>query len=419
MDPSSSAQAGGETKPPVSPHTRFVARQPILTKEEKVFGYELLFRDGVEDYFRATDPDAASRNTLDSSILLGLDVLCGGQRAFINCTREVLLKDYMTLLPPNQAVAEILESVPGDDLVKAACGRLKEAGFMIALDDFMPNDARESLTEFADIIKVDIRQVPVAEQAAMIKRYGPWRSRLLAEKVETRQEFLEARKAGFVYFQGYFFRRPELMMAQDIPANRINYLRMLQAVSKPELNPKEIENVIKSEASICYRLLRYLNSSVFGFHSEIHSVRHALSILGEREVRRWVRLIATLGAGQGKSSELVLSALVRARFCELLAGKVPHGSSDLFLMGLLSLMDAILEISMPEVLDNVPLDQETKAVLSGAASPLRPLYQLMLARESGEWQDTSHLTRSMRLSESEVAEVYWQAMQWARQVNSE
>jgi c-di-GMP-related signal transduction protein len=403
----------------VSPHTRFVARQPILTKEEKVFGYELLFRDGVEDYFRATDPDAASRNTLDSSILLGLDVLCGGQRAFINCTREVLLKDYMTLVPPNQAVAEILESVPGDDLVKAACGRLKEAGFMIALDDFIPNDAREPLTEFADIIKVDIRQVPVAEQAAMIKRYGPWRSRLLAEKVETRQEFLEARKAGFVYFQGYFFRRPELMTARDIPANRINYLRMLQAVSKPELDSREIEGVIKSEASICYRLLRYLNSSVFGFHSEIHSVRHALSILGEREVRRWVRLIATLGAGQGKSSELVLSALVRARFCELLASKVPHGSSDLFLMGLLSLMDAILEIPMPEVLDNVPLDQETKAVLSGAASPLRPLYQLMLARESGEWQDTSHLTRSMRLSESEVAEVYWQAIQWARQVNSE
>jgi len=419
VDSSAFAQGRGEAKPTVSPHTRFVARQPILTKEEKVFGYELLFRDGVEDYFRATDPDAASRNTLDSSILLGLDVLCGGQRAFINCTREVLLKDYLTLLPPNQAVAEILESVPGDDLVKAACGRLKEAGFMIALDDFLPNDPREPLTEFADIIKVDIRQVSTTEQAAMIKRYGPWRCRLLAEKVETRQEFLETRKAGFVYFQGYFFRRPELMTAREIPANRLNYLRMLQAVSQPELDPKEIENVIKSEASICYRLLRYLNSAVFGFPSEIHSVRHALSILGEREVRRWVRLVATLGAGQGKSSELVLSALVRARFCELLAPRVPQGSSDLFLMGLLSLMDAILEIPMTEVLDNVPLDQGTKAVLSGAASPLRPLYQLMLARESGEWQDTTHLTRTMRLSESEVAEVYWQAMQWARQVNAE
>src|SRR5207247_10045454 len=116
-------------------HTRFMACQRILTREEKVFVYEVPFRDGVADDFRATDPDAASRNTLDSSILLGLDVLCGGQRAFINCTREVLLKDYMTLLPTNQAVAEILESVPGDDLVKAACGRLKQAGFMIALDD--------------------------------------------------------------------------------------------------------------------------------------------------------------------------------------------------------------------------------------------------------------------------------------------
>src|SRR6266566_6648941 len=153
------------------------------------------------------------------------------------------------------------------------------------------------------------------------------------QPILTKEEKVFGYVAGFVYFQGYFFRRPELMTAREIPANRLNYLRMLQAVSQPELDPKEIENVVKSEASICYRLLRYLNSAVFGFPSEIHSVRHALSILGEREVRRWVRLVATLGAGQGKSSELVLSALVRARFCELLAPKVPQGSSTCFSWG--------------------------------------------------------------------------------------
>ena len=375
-----------------------MARQPILTQDEKVFGYELLFRDGVESYFCCSDPEAASRSTLDTSLLMGLDVLCDGRRAFINCTRDMLLKDYITLLPSSQTVVEILETVEPDDLVMAACQRLKEAGYMIALDDFCSRRSAPALTDFADIIKVDVRLTTPEQRAALVKRYGPWRCRMLAEKVETREEFLAAKKAGFLYFQGYFFRRPETMKAHEIPGNRLNYVRMLQVVSKPELEPREIENAIKGEASLCYRLLRYLNSAAFGFANEIHSVRHALAILGEREVRRWVRLVATLSAGQHKSSELVLSALVRARFCELLSPKTKYGDSDLFLMGLLSLMDSILEIPMSEVLDSVPIDQETKEVLLGRDSRLRPLYQLMLAQESGDWQHSAELARSLNLA---------------------
>jgi len=400
------------------PGTHFVARQPILTTDEKVFGYELLFRDGIEDFFRSPDSDAASRSTLNSSMLLGLDVLCDGRRAFVNCTRDILLKDYVTLLPAGQTVVEILETVPADDLVVAACRRLKEAGYMIALDDFTLGDPREPLTDLADIIKVDLRVTSSADAAAMVQRYGPWRCRLLAEKVETREEFIASKKAGFLYFQGYFFRRPEILTAHEIPANRLNYLRMLTAVSQPELDVRQIENLVKGEASLCYRLLRYLNSAAFGFASEIHSVRHALSILGEREVRRWIRLVASLGAGQDKSSHLVLAALVRARFCELLSPKIQHGDSDLFLMGMLSLMDTILEIPMRQVLDNVPIDQECKSVLLGATSRLRPFYQLMLAQESGEWVAVKELTAELHLSEGDVSASYWQAMQWARQVSS-
>ena len=417
MTAPSSALRPDERKPAPKPGTQFVARQPILTADEKVFGYELLFRDGVEDFFRHSDAEAASRSTLNTAMLLGLDVLCDGKRAFINCTREVLLKEYITLLPSGQTVVEILETVPVDDLVVAACRRLKEAAYTIALDDFGVDDPRESLTDLADIIKVDLRATSPADAATMVKRYGPWRCRMLAEKVETRAEFLTAKKAGFLYFQGYFFRRPETLTAHEIPANRINYLRMLKAVSRSELDVREIENLVKSEAALCYRLLRYLNSAAFGFANEIHSVRHALAILGEREVRRWIRLVATLGAGQNKTSELVLSTLVRARFCELLSPKIAHGDSDLFLMGLLSLMDAILEIPMSQVLDNVPIDQETKSVLLGGASRLSPFYQLMLAQESGEWKTASDLTSQLHLKESEVAEFYWQAMQWAREVN--
>ena len=396
----------------------YVARQPILTVGEKVFGYELLFRDGIENHFRETDADSASRRTLNTSLQMGLELLCDSRRGFVNCTREILLKDYMTLLPPTLAVVEVLESVPVDDLVVAALKRLKQAGYLVALDDFVFNDAREPLTEFADIIKVDIKQTTPEHYAAMMSKYGSWLRHLLAEKVETREEFAATKKAGFTYFQGYFFRRPEVLQAKEITASRVNYLRLLRAVSQPELNPREFESLIKQEVSICYRLLRHLNSAAFGIQNEVHSVRHALALLGEHEVRRWVRLVATLAIGENRSSELVNTAMVRARFCELLASRVPHGESDLFLMGMLSVVDAILEIPMTSVLESIPLDHETKALLLGSPSKLRPLFDLMLARESGDWKSTAECSYKLGLGETEVAEAFWQAMQWARQVSS-
>jgi len=396
---------------------RYVARQPIFDRDERVFGYELLFRDGLENAFHG-DTDEASRATLDRSLLMGLDVLCDGRRAFVNCTRDTLIKGLVTLLPSTTTVVEILESVSADPDVIAACRNLKEAGYMIALDDYVSNDPREALAEMADIIKVEMQLTTEVQRDAMIQRLGPLRCLMLAEKIETHAEFVRARDQGFVYFQGYFFRRPEMINTHDMPANRMNYLRMLQEVSRPELAIKELENLIKAEASVCYRLLRYLNSAMFGFHSEIHSVRHALSILGERDVRRWVRLVAAVGAGQEKTSDLVLSALVRGRFGELLTPHVAHGESDLFLMGLLSLIDAMMEMPMEEVLDKIPLDHETKAVLLGQPSRLRPVYQLMLAHESGEWGAAADLSQRLHLHTEDVAGLYWQAQEWARQVSN-
>ena len=398
--------------------SRYVARQPILAGNEQVFGYELLFRDGVADYFRSTDADAASRSTLDTSLLMGLDILCDGRKAFINCTTDTLLKDYITLLPASQVVVEILESVVVDDRVKAACVRLKEGGYTIALDDFVADDPRTELTAFADFIKVDLQATSAQDRAAIVKHFGSPRCRILAEKVETREEFHECKKAGFTYFQGYFFRKPEVLHAREIPKNQVNYLRLLQAISHDEVEAKEIEDIIKGEASLCYRLLRYLNSAAFSFAAEIHSVRHGLAILGEREVRRWVRLVATLGAGQNKPSDLVLSALVRARYCELLATKVPHGESDLFLVGLLSLMDSILQIPMGVVLEGINLDRETRAVLLGQKSPLAPIYQLMLSQEAADWPKVSELCAQLRLPESLATTCHWQAMQWAREMTA-
>jgi c-di-GMP-related signal transduction protein len=397
---------------------RFVARQPILNREQQVFGYELLFRDGIENVFRAPDTESAARSTLDSTLLMGFDVLCDGQRAFINCTRDLLLKDGITLLPSQQTIVEILEDVKPDALVLAACDRLKVAGYTIALDDYVSNDPREPLTGVADILKVDFERTSRPEQEALVKRFAPAGRRMLAEKVETQEQFAAAQEMGYVYFQGYFFRRPEVVQAREIPASRLNYLRLLQAVSQDEMDLREIERLIKVEASILYRLLRYLNSPMFGMRNEIHSVRHALTLLGERETRRWIRLVALVSAGLQKSSDLVLSALVRARFCELVGTRIPRTQSDLFLIGMISMMDAILEISMDEILQKIALDKEIRGVLSGYGGRLQPVYALMLAQEAGQWQAAKEAAEQLRITASEAGELWWQALQWGRQVSA-
>jgi len=409
------AQQREKEKPLAAPGQRFVARQPILDASNKVFGYELLFRNGIEDYFHA-DIEAASRSTLDSSLLFGLDTLCDKHRAFVNCTTEVLFRELITLLPPQQTVVEVLESVEPDDRVVAACQRLKEAGYMIAIDDFVANDPRASLADCADILKIDMRATSKEERAALVRRYRA-KCRLLAEKVETQEEFRQARDMGFILFQGYFFRRPELMMAREVPASRVHQLRLMEMVCRRELDMRELERAIKQETSICYRLLRYLNSPLFGFALEIKSLRHAMAILGERELRRWVRLVVTVGMAEQKCSELLLIGLARARFCELLSQRF-RSDSDLFLLGLLSIMDAILEMPMGTILKQIPVDHETKAALSGQASSLRPLYQLMLAQESGEWEHASTLAQQLHLTEAKSSDMWWQSMQWAQKVTA-
>jgi EAL and modified HD-GYP domain-containing signal transduction protein len=322
----------------------------------------------------------------------------------------------MNLLSPRSTAVEVLESVAPDREVRDACLGLKAAGYLIALDDFVPGDARESLAEIADIIKVDLIATPRDQWRAMVETHASERTRVLAEKVETPEEFRIARDAGFVLFQGYFFQKPVVFSAQEIPASQMNYLRVLQAIHQPELDWKVIETLIKQEASLCYRLLRYLNSARFAFCSEIRSVRHALSMLGETEIRRWVSMVATLAAARNKPDELVQSALVRARFCEVMAQRIRHIKTDCFLVGLLSLMDTILGISMRELLERIAVDSEIKAALLGESTRPGQVLELACAQENADWTNCTALAAKLRMSEEEVSDIYLQSMRWAREV---
>ena len=295
---------------------RYVARQPILGADKKIFGYELLFRSGIENFFECKDKNNASRSVIDQSSLHGFDVLCNSRYAFMNCTRETLLGDYIYLLPPARVVVEVLEDVTPCDSVRQACTRLKDAGYRIALDDFLLNDPRDCLTDLADFLKVDLTLVSHDDALTLVDRYRGQRCQLLAEKVETWQDFALMMDFGFTLFQGYFFRKPEMMRTRRVLSNRKVYHRLLLAVSRPQIDWKEVEDTLAMDATLCYRLLRYLNSAAFGFHNEVHSLRHAFVILGEDAMIRWCRLAAVLEMSQKSPCDLTLSALIRARFGE-------------------------------------------------------------------------------------------------------
>jgi EAL and modified HD-GYP domain-containing signal transduction protein len=415
MNPPGQAAAAAKPSP-------CLARQPILTQDENVLGYELLFRESSEESHFTADVESATCNTIDTLNVMGLDVVCDGRLAFINCTRQMLLKEYFFLLPPEKAVAEIQENVPADASVMAACQQLKQKSYRIALDNFALGDAREALVPHADFIKIDIRRFPPERAAATVARYASKQRQMLAQRVETRLQFLTAMRDGFTVFQGYFFRHPERMRARSLPANQATYLRLLQVISAPALNLAAVEDLIKHDPSLCYRLLRYLNSPLIGLSAQVQSVRHGMTLLGERELVRWIRMATTLAMGQDKCSDLVLASLVRAQFCEVIASKADHGKSDLFLIGMLSLMDAILEMPMGVVVEGLALDADAKATLLGAKSgqktPLSPFYDLMVAREAGDWEGVTAQAKTLNLSLPFVNRAYTEAIAWAHQMTT-
>jgi len=395
---------------------RFAARLPILSRDEKVFGYKLLFRTNVNNYFSSVEGDAASRGVIDMSSLIGLSTLSNNLPAFIVTTRDVLLQEYLALLPSDKVIAEIPDSVPADAAVVEACRRLKKTGYRIALSSFRADDPRQELEISADFLKIDIRISSPADVARLTRRYRGQGRHLIAEKVETREDFQFAKSEGFRFFEGYFFRKPEMMHARGAQSYRTTYLRLLRAISRPVLDWKELEEIVKSDPMLYYRLLRYLNSALFGLRGEVKNINQALTILGDDEIRRWCRLSGMLELSKHKPSDLALASLVRARFAEAIAAKNDCGSSDLFQVGLLSLMDAILEIPMREVLEGLILDEDARIVLLEDKGPLAQVFDLMLAVEAGVWPKVETLACELGIDQDFIAKSYWSAMDWAQSV---
>jgi c-di-GMP-related signal transduction protein len=394
--------------------TRYATRQPILAADETVIGYKLLFRTGFVSHFCPIDTTESVRATIDMSTLLGLDTLCDNRLAFIACNRDILLENGIAFLPPDKVVVEIEPSLVLDEDVLQACSELKDAGYKIALDQFVNDDPRQPIVHFADYLKVDLQHHHLEDILHRVRADACERTGLIATGVETRRDFELARRAGFHFFQGYFFRKPESVRTRGAHTNRVIYLRLLQAVSQPDLNWDAVEELIKSDPTLYYRLIRFLNSAVVAFRGEVRSVRQALTLMGENEIRRWCRLAGMFEMSHNRHSELLLSVLIRARFAESLGARIPHGGVDLFLVGLLSMMDAILELPMSAILDGLSLDDDSKQLLLEHQGNLGPFFDLVVAVESGTWPAVVELCRQFHLEESFAAECYSTAMTWAQ-----
>jgi len=398
--------------------TVFVARQPIFHRAKNVHGYELLFRSGRENRYDGTDGDACTLDVIANSFAtIGLDELTAGQRGFINFTRNLLLQDVVNLLPPDQVTVELLENINPDEEVIAACRRLKDAGYTLALDDFVLTDPSPPLLALADIVKIDFVATPREEQKRVADFLNGRKIKALAEKVETDEEFRRAEADGYTYFQGYFFAKPSIYEGKEVSANKLARLKLLEQMNRPEISVDETEGIIKQDVALTYKLLRFINSAWFGLRHKISSIRHALVWLGPKEVRKWFALISLRDMGTDKPNELFLRAMTRAKMGEGVApiAGMQEAAPELFLMGMFSYMDAVLDMPMSEVLTKLPLDDQIKTALLGGSCPYRWVYDLIAAYERGNWDAFSGHAGQLKLDEDLVPPVFNESIKWANQ----
>ncbi|MDX2481173.1 MAG: HDOD domain-containing protein [Desulfuromusa sp.] len=397
----------------------FIARQPIFDTKGRVYAYELLFRSGLHNYFDCDDADHAAASVIaNSNLLFNLDEMTGGTKAFINCTRTVLLQDLMTTLPRQQAVVEVLEDVAPDADIIAACQRLKKQGYILALDDFVYHKNFEPLLELADIIKVDFLLSDIDEQEHLARTMIPRGIKMLAEKVETHEVYEQAEKMGYQLFQGYFFAKPVIISRKDIPTNKVQFLRILKDIHAQEVDFKKLALTIQSEVSLSYKLLKLINSAAFALRHKVTSILQALSLLGLREIRNWVSLLSIASMADDKPAELVVSSLIRARLCEQLAQPCKMGDrqSDMFLMGLFSLLDVIMSRPIDEILQEITVEEDLLAALTGKAGTLRAVLDLVIAIEKGEWEQVSRLAAELQIEEQVLSTAYLDAVKWAQDI---
>ncbi len=397
-----------------------VARQPIFTADMQVWGYELLFRH-EDDMHSAvfTDGDQATSQIIADGYGLAAPGLRKGSRALINFPRNALVGAAPFVLPPEQCVVEILETVRPEPEVIQACRELKNRGYILALDDFVGDPGFEPLCELVDIIKVDILHKNPTQVRNIVEGVSKYKAALLAEKVETHEVFKVCKNLGFTYFQGFFFNRPEIIPGRKLSASQVAKLKLLKELSALDTNPDRLVEIIQTDLSISYRLLKYINSAFFGLQVEVTSIPRAVAMLGCQNMRQWLQVVILSDMNTtDKAQELVRISVQRARFLQLIAMRhpVPFDQDSMFLLGFFSLLDAILDQSMKTVLEEIPLDPGIKRALVDPACDDAVWIGLLDEIDRCNWIRLNAKAARMGLSMALISRLSAEATAWTNEV---
>ncbi|WP_010098707.1 EAL and HDOD domain-containing protein [Ornithinibacillus scapharcae] len=403
----------------------FVARQPILTRKLEVFAYELLYRQNKQqNHISNLNHDYATSEVINSFLQIGIDVLSEGKPCFINFSEKLLEGTFPTFLHPELTVIEVLETVRPTKKVIENCLKLKSEGYKIALDDFELRNENENynrLIDLADIVKIDVRLSNREEQLRIMKALEGRNIEFLAEKVETREEYEQCLEDGFAYFQGYFFSKPTILSTNDIPVLNHNLYVIITELSKGEPDIESISRIIESDISLSIKLLRLLNSPAIGLVNKIKSIKQAIVLLGLVELKKWIYVLSLrehLERTDHLADEVIKLSLTRAKASELVAINIGKQSecSSYFLTGLLSLVETIYRQPKEHIISKLPLDQEIKDTLQSRETSLLPVYKLICAVESGEWEVMEEVLSHYGLRVDTFNELYKQALRWAKEV---
>jgi c-di-GMP-related signal transduction protein len=378
----------------------FMARQPIFDANKNIYGYELLFRHGLENFFDETlDKDYASSKVL------------------LNFTERVLLSEVAKSFHQNTIIIELLEMIEPTPEIVSVCKKLKNNGYLLALDDFQYHPRYLPLIQLADIIKVDFQLTRGEEERQNVIKQGGDKVMYLAEKIETQDEYNLAKEIGYTYFQGYYFSKPVIVAGKEIPSHKSNLVQLLKEIHHPEMDFKQLGKIIQRDVSLSYKLLRFINSAAFGIPNEIHSIRHALNLLGVNEFKKWISLVLISQIGSDKPNELMINSLIRAKFCELTAAsidqktKAPH----FFLMGLFSLIDAFLDHPKVEILRELPIPEDVKSAILGEEQQgkLSQVLRLIAHYEQSKWDTVAQVAAQLNIPENKILTNYLTSIKWA------
>ncbi len=401
----------------------FIARQPIINGKSRLFGYELLFRGGLENYFTDIDADIATKTVITNTLLeSGISKIVKNKRAFINFTKSLIEDKIPLLLPSKIVVIELLEDIEPDKNFIKTISEIKTKGYTVAVDDFVFQKNLIPLIELADILKIDFMELPdEKDREKIVKEFMRPNLKFLAEKVETEEEFRNSLTYGYSLFQGYFFAKPELIKGKKIPSNKAIYMQLLQESLKENLDFRKIENILKKDVDISVKLLKYINSPFFGFRYKIESIKHSLALLGENEFKKWVTLISLANLSDKEGEELIRLSLTRGKLFELLSNGsniLKPYSEKLFLTGLLSTLDAILKKPMDEILQEMPIAEDIKDALSGKKNLLFEALELSKFLEYTMWEEVDKFIDKYKIDTTYLFKSYTDAMDWAENILS-